>query len=146
MFRKVSLSVLAIAASGIAAAAADLPVRSQIGAIFAEPAEAPPPVVYHYVEIPAPIITYTNLPDPVWNRGNYNYGSSWSWYNCGATIQMRIPSRLSRHIQPRSLLRWALLRRGRPSTLCMRSLRILLLVPIFSSRRLLSIDTKLLAR
>ena len=84
MFRKASLSVFAVAASGIAATAADLPVRSQIGAIFAEPAEALPPVVVdHYVEIEAPIISYTNLPDPVWNRGNYNYGSSWSWYNPG---------------------------------------------------------------
>jgi hypothetical protein len=83
MFRRVSLSVFVFAATAMAASAADLPARSQLGVIFAEPAEVPPPIVYHSVEIPAPIITYTNLPDPLWNRGTYNYGSSWSWYNPG---------------------------------------------------------------
>ena len=30
-----------------------------------------------------PIIPYNLLPNPPWNRGNYNYGSSWSYYYPG---------------------------------------------------------------
>ena len=80
MLGKMSLPVLLIAVGGMTASAADLPARSQLGAVFAEP---PPPVAYRAVEYPAPIIPYNNLPNPPWNRGNYNYGSSWSYYNPG---------------------------------------------------------------
>jgi hypothetical protein len=81
MFRKVSLSIFVMAVTGISASAADLPVQSQLGAIFAEPVEVRP--VYRSAEVFAPIIPYTYLPNPVRNRGNYYYGSSWSWYNPG---------------------------------------------------------------
>jgi hypothetical protein len=83
MFRKVSLSVFVVAVTGMAASAADLAVQSQLGAIFAEPVEVVPRTAYRSVEIFAPIITYTNLPNPPWNRGNYYYGSSWSFYYPG---------------------------------------------------------------
>lgn len=82
MSRRIMLSVFALAASGMTASAADLAAHSRLGAIFAEPA----PVrveVYREREYSAPIIPYTNLPDPLWNRGNYYYGSSWSWYYPG---------------------------------------------------------------
>jgi hypothetical protein len=82
MFRKASLSVFAVAITGMAANAADLPVQSRLGAIFAEP-DQPPPAAYRSVQYPAPIIAYTALPNPPWNRGNYYYGSSWSYYYPG---------------------------------------------------------------
>lgn len=41
MLRRVLLSVLAIAVSGTAARAADLPAHSRLGAIFVEPVPAP---------------------------------------------------------------------------------------------------------
>ena len=55
MSRRMTLSLIAIAVSGMSASAADLPVQSQIGAIFAEPV-APPVVVYREREYVAPII------------------------------------------------------------------------------------------
>jgi len=84
MPRRIMLSAFAVLVTAVTAGAADLPTQSRLGRIFAEPAEA-------RVEIPAvrareyvgPIIPYSNLPNPVWNRGMYNYGSSWSWYNPG---------------------------------------------------------------
>jgi hypothetical protein len=82
MPRRIVLSVLTLAASAATASAADLAAHSRLGAIFAEPA----PVrveAYREREYSAPIIPYTNLPDPLWNRGNYYYGSSWSWYYPG---------------------------------------------------------------
>jgi hypothetical protein len=82
MSRRIVLSVFAVAVSLVSASAADLPVHSQIGAIFADPVAAPV-VVYREREYVAPIIPYNNLPNPVWARGNYNYGSSWSYYYPG---------------------------------------------------------------
>jgi hypothetical protein len=82
MPHRIMLSVFALAASGMTASAADLPTRSRIGAIFAEP--APVRVAAHRErEYSAPIIPYNLLPDPLWNRGNYYYGSSWSYYYPG---------------------------------------------------------------
>jgi hypothetical protein len=81
MPRRIMLSVFALAITGVHAGAADLPTQSRLGAIFAEPVEAPR-VVYQE-EYPAPIIPFNLLPNPTWNRGNYNYGSSWSWYYPG---------------------------------------------------------------
>jgi hypothetical protein len=83
MLRKMSLALLVTAIAGIAANAADLPARGQLGVIFAEPDEPPPTVVYRTAEYTAPIIPYNQLPNPPWNRGNYNYGSSWSFYYPG---------------------------------------------------------------
>jgi hypothetical protein len=77
MTRRVMLSVFAAAASAMTASAADLPARSRLGAIFAEPD------VYRSVEYVAPIIGFNLLPDPPWARGGYYYGSSWSYYYPG---------------------------------------------------------------
>ena len=82
MLGKVSLSIAVIAVTGMPGNAADLPARSQLGAIFAEPDEIRP-TVYRAAEYSAPIIPYNLLPNPPWNRGNYNYGSSWSYYYPG---------------------------------------------------------------
>ena len=83
MPRRIILSALLTAPAAATAGAADLPAQSRLGAIFAEPAEAPPPV-YRSHEIVAPIIPYNLLPNPLWNRGNYTLGSSWDFYYPGA--------------------------------------------------------------
>jgi len=86
MPRRIMLSVLALAASALAAQAADLPTQSRLGAIFAEPAVAPPPVYpgpYQSAAFPGPIIAYNLLPPFPWARGGYYYGSPWSYYNPG---------------------------------------------------------------
>lgn len=84
MPRRIMLSVFALAVSAMAADAADLSTQSRLGAIFAEPAVAPR-AVYQPVQVQyeAPIIPYNLLPNPPWNRGIYNYGSSWSFYYPG---------------------------------------------------------------
>ena len=82
MSRRIMLSVFAIAVTAVAAGAADLPAQSQLGVIFAEPAEVHPKI-YRSREYSAPIIPYNLLPNPPWARGGYYYGSSWSYYNPG---------------------------------------------------------------
>jgi hypothetical protein len=82
MPRRIMLSVFALVAGGVSASAADLPPPSPLGAIFAEPAEVHP-TAYRSPEVAAPIIPYNLLPNPLWNRGVYNYGSSWSYYYPG---------------------------------------------------------------
>ena len=82
MPRRIMLSILAIAVTATVARAADLPARSRIGAIFAEPAETRVQVVRER-EYSGPVIPYSLLPDPVWNRGGSYYGSSWSYYYGG---------------------------------------------------------------
>jgi hypothetical protein len=82
MSRRITLSVFALAVTGLHASAADLPTQSRLGAIFAEPVQAPR-VVYQTVEREAPIIPFNLLPNPLWNRGDYYYGSSWSYYYPG---------------------------------------------------------------
>jgi hypothetical protein len=82
MSRRIMLSAFALAVTGLTASAADLPTQSRLGAIFAEPVVAPR-VVYQTAEREAPIIPFNLLPNPPWNRGNYYYGSSWSWYYPG---------------------------------------------------------------
>jgi hypothetical protein len=86
MSHRIPLSVftaVALATSVMPAAGADLPTQSRLGAIFAEPVVAPRVVVVQPVRDEAPIIPYNLLPNPPWNRGNYNYGSSWSYYYPG---------------------------------------------------------------
>jgi hypothetical protein len=85
MSRRIMLSIFATAVTTATASAADLPTRSRLGAIFAEPADVRVEVyrAREYRDYAAPIIPYTNLPNPLWNRGTYNYGSSWSWYYPG---------------------------------------------------------------
>src|SRR3984893_19425978 len=82
MPRRIILSVFVLPVTAITAGAAALPTQSQLGAIFAEPAEVRP-YVYLSREYSAPIIPYNLLPNPPWNRGIYNYGSSWSYYYPG---------------------------------------------------------------
>jgi hypothetical protein len=84
MPRRIMLSILLLAATAPAARAADLAARqSRLGAIFAEPAAGAPPQAYRDREYSAPIIPYSALPDPVWNRAATSYGSSWSYYYGG---------------------------------------------------------------
>jgi hypothetical protein len=79
MPRRIMLSVFALTVTAVTARAADLPTQSRLGAIFAEPAEVHR-TIYRSREHWAPIIPYNLLPNPLWNRGTYNYGSSWSFY------------------------------------------------------------------
>jgi hypothetical protein len=82
MPRRIVLSVFASFVAATTAGAADLPTQSRLGRIFAEPAEVQVEAVTSR-GYSGPIIPYTYLPNPVWNRGIYNYGSSWSWYYPG---------------------------------------------------------------
>ena len=82
MPRRIMLSVFAIMLAAVTARAADLPVQSRLGAVFAEPAEIRGRA-YPAREYVAPIIPYNNLPNPIWARGGYYYGSSWSYYYGG---------------------------------------------------------------
>ena len=84
MPRRIMLSILAIAVVTTTTHAADLPAQSKLGAIFAEPAPARVEAVRSR-EYSGPVIPYSMLPDPVWNRGGSNYGSSWSYYYGGAS-------------------------------------------------------------
>jgi hypothetical protein len=81
MPRRIILTAFAIAIGAIHANAADLPVQSRLGAIFVEQPEAHVDVYRQQDRIP--VGGYNLLPDPLWNRGIYNYGSSWSWYYPG---------------------------------------------------------------
>lgn len=83
MSRRIMLSVFALAVTAMTADAADLPTQSRLGAIFAEPAVAPPPVVYRTAEYSAPIIAFNLGPIFPWARGGYYYGSPWSSYYPG---------------------------------------------------------------
>jgi hypothetical protein len=79
---RILLSVFVAALAATSADAADLATQSRLGAIFSEPAEVHA-TVYREREVSAPIIPYNMLPNPLWNRGTYNYGSSWSFYYPG---------------------------------------------------------------
>jgi hypothetical protein len=83
MPRRIMLSVFLTALTAMPAGAADLPTQSRLGAIFADEAPAVRVEVRREREIMAPIIPYNLLPNPLWNRGNYNYGSSWDYYYPG---------------------------------------------------------------
>jgi hypothetical protein len=83
MSRRIMLSVFALMVTAMTADAADLPTQSRLGAIFAEPAAAPPPVVYRTAEYSAPIIAFNLGPIFPWARGGYYYGSPWSYYYPG---------------------------------------------------------------
>jgi hypothetical protein len=89
MSRRITLSVLALMVTGVSASAADLPVQSRLGAIFAEPAEVGIRT-NRKREYSAPIIAYNRLPNPIWARGGYYYGSAWSYdsgpYYRGPTV------------------------------------------------------------
>jgi hypothetical protein len=82
MSRRLMLSVFAIAVTGMAASAADLPTQSRLGAIFAEPYEVRP-YAYGPQEYSAPVIAYNLLPNVAWARGGYYYGSPYSYFSGG---------------------------------------------------------------
>jgi hypothetical protein len=82
MPHKIMLSVFALAVGATAAGAADLPTQSRLGAIFAEPSEVGTRVDRSR-ERAAPIIPFNGLPNPIWARGGYYYGSSWSYFDGG---------------------------------------------------------------
>src|ERR1700730_9709741 len=82
MPRRIMLSVFAIAVAAATARAADLPTQSRLGAIFAEPAEVRARADRSRARV-APIIPFNMLPNPIWARGGYYYGSSWSYYDGG---------------------------------------------------------------
>ena len=81
MPRRIMLSVFAIAVTATTTSAADLPVQSRLGAVFAEPSVRARAIQSR--EDVAPIIPYNGLPNPIWARGGYYYGSSWSYYYPG---------------------------------------------------------------
>jgi hypothetical protein len=89
MSRRIVLSVFALMVAGVSASAADLPLQSRLGAIFAEPAEGGIRANSKR-EYSAPIIAYNRLPNPIWARGGYYYGSAWSYdsgpYYRGPTV------------------------------------------------------------
>jgi hypothetical protein len=82
MPRRIMLSIFVTVVSGIAANAADLPLQSKLGAIFAEPAEVRADADRSEKHV-APVIAFNLLPNPPWNRGGAYYGSSWSYYYPG---------------------------------------------------------------
>jgi hypothetical protein len=84
MPRRIVLSVFATLLTAMTAAAADLPTQSRLGAIFADEPPAVRVEARRTRETVAPIIPYNLLPNPLWNRGNYNYGSSLDFYYPGA--------------------------------------------------------------
>lgn len=85
MSRRIMLSVFAFAVTVTAASAADLPTQSRLGAIFEERTEVRTRV-YRTREVPeysAPRFGFNLVPLLPWERGGYNYGSPWSYYNPG---------------------------------------------------------------
>jgi hypothetical protein len=96
MPRAILRSVVALAFTAVTANAADLASRSRIGDIFAEPA-APRSDLDRRNLAPGPVIPYTELPNPVWARGGYNYGSAFSYASGpyygggGVTYIFRLP-------------------------------------------------------
>ena len=89
MLRQITLSVFALAATGLAASAADLPAQSRLGAVFAEPDAAP---AYGYrtsgywavyappVDIPPLVAGYYGKPNSYFYSPYYG-GSSYGIYN-----------------------------------------------------------------
>jgi hypothetical protein len=81
MLRRITLSVFALALSGMAGNAADMPVKSKIGAIFAEPGE-PAVQANRYDPYPTRMLGYT-FANGIVARGGYNYGSPYSYFYNG---------------------------------------------------------------
>ena len=76
MLTRLALSAVALMLSGVAAGAADLPVRSRLGAVFAEPAEIAPggyrPAEVTVVEVPW-MATSPRIPGYYGRRGDFYY-------------------------------------------------------------------------
>jgi hypothetical protein len=81
MLRRITLSVVALALAGTAGNAADMPVKSKIGAIFAEPGE-PAAQAHRYDPYPTRMLAYT-FANGIVARGGYNYGSPYSYFYNG---------------------------------------------------------------
>jgi hypothetical protein len=88
MLRKITLAVFAIAATAMAARAADLPVQSRLGAVFAQPYEAAaypypiydnPTVYAPPVDIPPLVAGYYGKPNSYYYSPYYG-GSSYGIY------------------------------------------------------------------
>ena len=79
MLRKMTLSVFALAGSAMAASAADLPVQSRLGAVFAEPAPYQAPATtyrtYGYPTAYAPEIDIRPLVAGYYGKPNSYYYS-----------------------------------------------------------------------
>jgi hypothetical protein len=98
MSRKVTLAVLALAISAMGASAADLPVQSRLGAVFADPPPAQMPVTaygaYAYttvyappVDIPPLVAGYYGKPNSYFYSPYYGQSQYWNFtrlpYACG---------------------------------------------------------------
>jgi hypothetical protein len=86
MPRRIMLSVFALAVTALSASAADLPTQSRLGAIFEERPEVRTEVrrrVDRSYEYSAPRFGFNLVPVLPWERGGYNYGSQWDYYNPG---------------------------------------------------------------
>jgi hypothetical protein len=98
MLRKVTLAVSAIAVGVTSASAADLPVQSRLGAVFADPPPLQAPVsayrAYGYnavyappVDIPPLVAGYYGKPNSYFYRPYYGESQVWNFtrlpYACG---------------------------------------------------------------
>jgi hypothetical protein len=98
MLRRITLTVFAIAASGMAASAADLPVQSRLGAVFADSPPYQTPVTaygaYAYttvyappVDIPPLVAGYYGKPNSYFYSPYYGGSQYWNFarlpYACG---------------------------------------------------------------
>jgi hypothetical protein len=94
MLRRITLAVFVIAAAGVSAGAADLPLQSRLGAVFAEPAPVRAPAAYAYTTVYAPPVDIRPLVAGYYGKPNsyfYSpyYGESQYWnfsrlpYACG---------------------------------------------------------------
>ena len=79
MLRRIVLAVFAIAVSGMTASAADLPVQSRLGAVFAEPAPYQTPAyayrAYGYTTAYAPEVDIRPLVAGYYGKPNSYYYS-----------------------------------------------------------------------
>src|ERR1700704_6486205 len=79
MLRRITLAVFAIALSGTAAGAADLPVQSRLGAVFADPAPYRAPAAaypaYNYTTVYAPPVDIPPLVAGYYGKPNSYYYS-----------------------------------------------------------------------
>jgi hypothetical protein len=96
MLRRITLAVFAIAATGMAASAADLPVQSRLGAVFADPPPSRAPVAAYRayttvyappVDIPPLVAGYYGKPNSYFYRPYYGESQVWNFtrlpYACG---------------------------------------------------------------
>ena len=99
MLRRIMLAVFAIAAGGMSASAADLPVQSRLGAVFADPPPVQEPAAYAYradgyttvyappVDIPPLVAGYYGKPNSYFYSPYYGESQYWNFarlpYACG---------------------------------------------------------------